>query len=111
MKNITLSLFVLGVAVANAGTVISSSSSSGSNNSGDLAQGIGAVTVLQPAGSAAAIAAQGGSVARGQGALSGAHHRHHGWEAECDEEDLEECHHDIHIQNAGSGASGDAVSN
>ena len=109
MKNITLSLFVLGVAVANAGSVTTSSSSSGSN-SGALANGVGAVTVLQPAGSAAAIAAQGGSVAGGLGPI-GKSHRSHGWEAECDEDNLEECHHDIHIQNAGSGASGDAISN
>ena len=109
MKNITLSLFVLGVAVANAGTVTSSSSSSGSN-SGALANGVGAVIALQPAGSAAAIAAQGGAVAGGNSLSSGSH-RSHGWEAQCDDGDLEECHHDIHIQNAGSGASGDAISN
>ena len=95
MKNITLSLFVLGVAVANAGTVVSSSSSSGSNT-GALANGVGATIPLQAAGSAQAIAAQGGSVAGGSSA-SGSSHRHHGWEAECDEDNLEECHHDIHI--------------
>ena len=64
---------------------------------------------MQPAGSAKAIAAQGGSVAGGVASSSSAHS--HGWEAECEDGDLEECHHAIHIQNAGSGASGDAISN
>lgn len=110
MKNITLSLFVLGVAVANAGSVTTSSSSSGSSSGAALVNGQGAVTSLQAAGSAAAIAAQGGSVAGGS-SVNGQSHRSHGWEAECDDGSLEECHHDIHIQNAGQGASGDAVSN
>lgn len=110
MKNITLSLFVLGAAVANAGVISSSTTSSGSNSGSALANGQGAVISLQAAGSAANIAAQGGAVAGGS-SVHGASHRNHGWEADCDDENLEECHHDIHIQNAGQGASGDAVSN
>lgn len=110
MKQIALTLFVLGVATVNAGSVVTQSSSSGSSSGSALVNGAGAVTSLSAAGSAAAIAAQGGQAAGGS-SVSGASHRAHGWEAQCDDGDLEECHHDIHIQNAGQGASGDAVSN
>jgi hypothetical protein len=33
------------------------------------------------------------------------------WHAQCDEDNLEECHHDIHVGPASSGASGSAITN
>lgn len=60
-------------------------------------------------GQASVIAAQGGAAAggsssQGWNSVSG----NADWQALCDEDELEECHHNIHIGAAGSGASGDA---
>ena len=115
MKYTALSLFVIGVASVNAGTVATFSSGSSSNNGQvGLVNGQGANTQVLPAGSAKAIAAQGGATASGASITGGwavGAQANRNWEAQCDEENLEACHHDIHIGAAGQGASGDAVSN
>ena len=110
MKYTALSLFVIGV--VNAGTMHTSTSSSGSSNGAalPLVNNQGAVFAVNPAGSAQAIAAQGGATASGSSVNGWVNHHSNDWAAQCDEDDLEECHHDIHIGNAGPGASGDAVS-
>ena len=115
MKYTALSLFVIGVATVNAGTVTTYSSTSGANAGNQqvgLASGNGATFGLQSSGSAQVIAhgqgaAAGGSSSQGWNSVSG----NTDWEALCDEDQLEECHHNIHLGAAGSGASGDAVSN
>lgn len=97
MKNIALSLFVIGVASVNAGSSVTSSSSSGSASGAGLVNGSGALTQLQAAGSARLIAAQGGTVAGGVSSQGWGARNNGDFGADCDDEDLEVCHHDIHI--------------
>jgi hypothetical protein len=116
-----LSLFVIGVASVNAGVVKQEyvTSGTGANNvqtSSNLGpvSGSGVTTHLLPSGSAEAIAKSGGVAASNSalvGGWSAGASRNRDWEAQCDEDNLEECHHDIHIGAAGSGASGNAISN
>jgi len=69
MKYTALTLFVIGVATVNAGTVVThtSGSSNGASNASQLGlvNGLGATTALSAAGSARLIAAQGGLTASG----------------------------------------------
>lgn len=108
-----LSLFVIGVATVNAGSVLvsSSGSSSAAGSALGLVSGASQQMPILSSGSAPVIAAQGGASASGSstGGWTGPHD--HAWEADCDDEHLEECHHDVHIGNAGTGASGNTVSN
>lgn len=97
MKYAALSLLVIGV--ANAGTVTSTSSGSGA-----AANHFGAInTPILGSGQAVHLAA-------GQGA-SATNARSNNWQAQCDEDELHECVHDIHVGPAGEGASGNAISN
>jgi hypothetical protein len=109
MKNIALSLFVLGVVSVNAGTTTTSTSGSSTGP----AAGTAALFPLIPAGEASVIAAQGGTTAGGiatNGWGVGAHHSD-AWEELCDDQNIDACHHSINIAPAGSGASGDVISN
>ncbi len=98
MKYAALSLFVIGV--ANAGTVVTHSSGSGAVNNNQF----GAInTPILGSGQAAQLAAGAG--------WSGNQAHSSNWQAQCDEDSLHECAHDIHVGPAGEGASGNAISN
>lgn len=101
MKNIAISLFVLGVVSVNAGTVTTTSSGSSSGPSG------------VPATASGALAASGFAAIVGNPQFASADcfdqgHNQNWGGAECEWDD--ECHNDVHIGHAGEGASGSAVS-
>lgn len=65
MKYTALTLLVIGVATVNAGTVVSTSSSSGASNNNALVNKQGAVFSELASGQAQHVAAQGGVAAGG----------------------------------------------
>lgn len=112
MKYTALTLIVIGVATVNAGTVVSSSSSSGANQNSGLVGKQGAVFSELASGQAQNVANKGG-MASGGAQLQGWNadkQRNSNWQAQCDEDNLEECHHDVRVGPAGQGVSGNAVS-
>lgn len=101
MKYAALSLFVIGV--ANAGTVTTTSSGSGSSANNMKFGAIG--TPMLGSGQAAQLANSQHGWSNNQAPRS------NNWQAQCDEENLHECLHDIHTGPAGEGVSGNAISN
>lgn len=104
MKYVALSLFVIGV--ANAGQVITHTQASGAvanNQFGEVN------TPILASGQAAQMVGHVGSAVNA--GWNANQQRSTNWQAQCDEESLHECEHDIHVGPAGPGVSGNAISN
>lgn len=104
MKIAALSLFVIGV--ANAGQVVTHTQSTGAVANAPYG------TVQTPILGSGQAAQQVGHVGAAVNAGWNANQkRSTQWQAQCDEDSLHECSHDIHVGPAGEGVSGNAVSN